>query len=143
MNISIFPTINASLNGLAGVFLLLGWLAIKRKKPDTHKRYMIAALISSALFLCCYVTYHYLVQGVTRYQGQGFIRFVYFFILLTHTPMAVVIVPFCGLAVWYALKGNFERHTRITRWLMPVWVYVSVTGVLIYLMLYVFPPVSS
>jgi len=99
---------------------------------------MIAALAASFVFLCSYLTYHYLHPGVTRYQGEGLLRIVYFTILLTHTPLAVLIVPFCLTAVYHAIKGNFEKHTRITRWLFPVWMYVSVTGVIIYLMLYVF-----
>ena len=99
---------------------------------------MISALIASTLFLISYITYHILIHGVTRYQGQGIARPIYFFILLTHTPLAVIIVPFCLMAVYHAVKGNFQAHTRITRWLWPTWMYVSVTGVLIYLMLYIF-----
>jgi putative membrane protein len=134
------PTLNATLNGLAAVFLLLGWRAIKAKNKDqkTHTRCMIAALICSALFLCSYITYHILVPGVTRYQGQGVLRWTYFFILGTHTPLAMIIVPFCIMAVVHAARRNFEKHVRITRWLMPVWLYVSVTGVIIYYMLYIF-----
>lgn len=138
MDLSIFPTINASLNFLAGVFLSLGWIAIKKGQRLLHQRLMAAALSSSALFLACYVTYHALKHGVvTKYQGTGFIRTVYFVILGTHTPLAVIIVPFCVIAVWHAINGRYDKHTRITRWLLPVWMYVSVTGVLIYLMLYI------
>lgn len=138
MDVAIFPTINASLNFLAGVFLLLGWSAIRKNQRLVHQRYMMAALISSALFLLCYVTYHALKQGVvTRYQGTGVMRAIYFFILGTHTPLAMIIVPFCVMAIIHAFKGRYEKHTQITRWLMPTWLYVSVTGVLIYLMLYV------
>ena len=136
--ISQLPALNASLNALAGFFLFLGWLAIKRKDRDTHRRYMLLALLSSALFLCSYVTYHVLVPGVTRYRGEGVLRFIYFSILLTHTPLAAIIVPLSLRAVWHALKGNYVKHMRITRWLYPVWVYVSITGVLIYFILYVF-----
>ena len=99
---------------------------------------MIAALVASTLFLVSYITYHALIHGVTRYQGQGLIRIIYFTILLTHTPLAVIIVPFCLVAVYHALKGNFQKHTAITKWLWPVWMYVSLTGVIIYLMLYIF-----
>lgn len=99
---------------------------------------MMTALAASFLFLCSYLTYHFLHQGLTRYQGEGIWRFIYFFILLTHTPLAAVIVPFCIAAVYFAFKGNFKKHTAITVWLLPVWMYVSLTGVLIYLMLYVF-----
>ena len=138
MDVHIFPLINASLNGLAGVFLTLGWRAIKGGNQKLHQKYMTAALCSSALFLCTYITYHMLIHGVTRYQGQGILRPIYFFILGTHTPLAVIIVPFSLIALRHALRKDFFKHTRITRWLLPVWMYVSVTGVLIYLMLYVF-----
>ncbi|MBI5150311.1 MAG: DUF420 domain-containing protein [Candidatus Omnitrophica bacterium] len=136
--ISWFPTINASLNATAAVLLFLGWRAIKSKNTVVHKRFMIAALVASTLFLVSYLTYHLTVAGVTRYQGQGISRFIYFLILLTHTPLAVMIVPFCLAAVYFAVRGDFKRHVRITKWLLPVWMYVSVTGVLIYFMLYIF-----
>ena len=131
------PTLNACLNGLAGIFLFLGWRAIKAGKRDVHRNFMISALIASALFLCSYLTYHFLVPGITRYQGQGLLRIIYFFILITHTPLATIIIPFCLMAVYHAIKQNFTAHIKITRWLMPVWMYVSVTGVLIYMMLYI------
>ena len=138
MAVPVFTTINASLNFLAGVLLLCGWLAIKRKNQDLHRRFMTAALICSAVFLVCYVSYHAMLHGVvTRYQGVGIKRLVYFTILLTHTPLAMIIVPFCLRAVWHARREDFVRHTRITRWLYPVWMYVSVTGVIIYVMLYI------
>ncbi len=135
----LLPTINASLNGLAGVFLLLGWQAIKANRIQHHRRYMMAALTASAAFLACYLYYHYTAAGITRYQGQGFLRALYFAILLSHTPLAALMTPFILAAVWFALKGNFTAHTRITRWLWPVWMYVSATGVIIYLMLYILP----
>ena len=142
MDIPIFPTINASLNALAGIFLFTGWRYIKQGKRNEHRICMILALISSTVFLICYVTYHALKHGVvTKYQGQGILRPIYFFILSTHTPLAVIIVPFCIAAVVFAVKGNFRSHTKITKWLYPTWMYVSVTGVIIYLMLYVFKPV--
>ncbi len=138
MNAPFFPTLNACLNLTAGVLLFLGWRAIRGKKTAAHKRFMVAALTASFLFLVSYLTYHLTTVGVTRYQGQGLIRGVYFLILLTHTPLAVIIVPFCLRAVYFAMQGDFARHVRITKWLLPVWMYVSVTGVLIYLMLYIF-----
>jgi putative membrane protein len=131
------PTLNALLNGTAAVLLLLGWLAVKRGQVKRHRAFMIAALVASALFLTSYVTYHYIVPGPTRYQGEGFSRYLYFAILLTHTPLATLMVPFILAAVWFAYRGRFDRHVRITRILWPTWMYVSVTGVLIYLMLYV------
>ncbi len=138
LNFPLLPTINASLNALAGIFLLLGFLAIKRKDRKWHKIFMLCAFVSSMLFLCAYVYYHATTRILTHYQGQGINRGIYFFILGTHTPLAVLIVPFIIMAIRYALQGQFDKHTRITRWLYPTWVYVSVTGVLIYLMLYVF-----
>lgn len=138
MDYHILPTLNACLNFSAGVFLFLGYRAIKARNIKAHKKFMICALVVSTLFLCSYLTYHYLSPGVTRYQREGVFKFIYFFILLTHTPLAAIIVPFCIAAVYFAIKGNFARHVKITRWLYPVWLYVSVTGVLIYLMLYVF-----
>jgi len=133
----LFPTINASLNLTAAIFLLLGYGAVRRKDIVRHRQYMVTALCASALFLVCYLTYHYL-HGSTHYQHHGILRIIYFFILLTHTPLAALIVPFIIAAVFFALKGNFTAHVKITRWLWPTWMYVSVTGVIIYIMLYLF-----
>ncbi len=138
MDLTLFPKVNASLNALAGIFLFLGWLAIKAKNQERHRMFMLSALASSALFLCSYLTYHYLKPGVTRYEGEGILRAIYYTILLTHTPLAAIIVPASLVALRFALQKRFDRHVRVTRWLYPVWVYVSVTGVVIYLMLYVF-----
>lgn len=99
---------------------------------------MIAALSASAAFLASYLFYHFHQPSPVRYQGEGILRLVYFFILGTHTPLAVLIIPCAASAVYFALRGDFSKHTRITRWLLPVWLYVSATGILIYLMLYVF-----
>ena len=140
MNVPLLPTINASLNGLAGIFLVLGFWAIKRRDIARHHRYMLSAFTASAVFLCTYLYYHLTSAGITHYKGQGISRGIYFFILGTHTPLAVLIVPFIIMAIRHAYKGEFQKHTRITRWLYPVWLYVSVTGVIIYLMLYVFKP---
>lgn len=137
MEISVFPTINACLNFSAGVLLLFGFRAIKRGDQATHRKFMIAALVMSTLFLISYLTYHYL-HGSTKYTKEGLLRVVYFTILLTHTPLAALIVPFCLAAVYFAVKGDFRKHVRITKWLYPAWMYVSVTGVVIYLMLYIF-----
>ncbi len=140
MSVPVLPTINASLNGLAGTFLVLGFLAIKRKDRNTYKKFMLCAFASSTLFLCTYLYYHLTSAGITHYKGQGLWRTTYFFILGTHTPLAVLIVPLIIIAIRHALKGDFIKHTRITRWLYPTWMYVSVTGVMVYLMLYVFKP---
>jgi uncharacterized membrane protein YozB (DUF420 family) len=139
MVLPVLPTINASLNGLAGVFLVLGFWAIKSKKQALHTRLMVCAFTSSTLFLICYLYYHFTSRGITHYQGQGIRRAIYFFILGTHTPLAVLIVPFIIIAINHAINGRNDKHTRITRWLFPTWLYVSVTGVLIYLILYIFP----
>ena len=139
MELSDLPTLNARLNATAGMLLFSGWRAIKNGKKDVHRRFMVAALICSAVFLCSYVTYHVLKEGVvTRYTGEGILRVIYFTILLTHTPLAVIVVPFCIIAVYHAYKQNFTAHVKITKWLFPVWMYVSVTGVVIYVMLYIF-----
>ena len=132
-----FPKINAALNGLAGLFLILGWFAIKQKNQAWHRNFMLTALAVSTAFLVSYVTYHVLSPGVTRYRGQGFMRPLYFFILLTHTPLAVVVVPLSLRAIYFAIRRDFVRHKKTTKWLFPIWTYVSVTGILIYLMLYV------
>lgn len=134
----ILPPINASLNAIAAMFLLAGYKTIKEGKQREHRNYMIGALVCSSLFLVCYLYYHATVVGVTRYQGEGIARIVYFSILLTHTPLATLMVPFIIAAVWFAWKKDYVKHARITRKLLPVWLYVSLTGVLIYLMLYVF-----
>ncbi|MCC6797985.1 MAG: DUF420 domain-containing protein [Candidatus Hydrogenedentes bacterium] len=138
MELPLLPTINAVLNGSAAVLLFLGWRAIKSGRRDTHRNIMIAALTVSALFLACYLYYHYQV-GSVRYQGQGIARTLYFAILLTHTPLAGLMTPFILASVWFAYKQRFDIHTKLTKWVWPVWMYVSVTGVIIYLMLYILP----
>lgn len=139
MSVADLPKLNALLNASATVLLCLGYVAIRKGQTTRHRNFMVAALVVSAAFLASYLTYHYMVQGVTRYQGEGLMRVVYFAILLTHTPLATLMTPFIAAAVWFAFRGQFGRHVKITRWLWPVWMYVSVTGVVIYLMLYVFP----
>jgi putative membrane protein len=135
---SILPSVNAFLNTLSAVLLTGGWVAIKSQKSEAkHKRFMIAAMISSTLFLTFYVLNRILVGGLTRYEGEGIMRGIYFFILGTHTPLAMIILPASFMALWHAYKRNFKAHVGITRWLLPVWIYVSVTGVLIYILLYV------
>ena len=131
------PTLNACFNGLSTLFLLLGWWMIRRDQTRAHIFAMIGALVSSTLFLAGYLTNHYLRHGVvTKFTAQGWIRPVYFTILISHTILAVVIVPMVVMTVLPALKSRFDRHQRIARWTLPVWLYVSVTGVLVYFMLY-------
>ena len=139
MHPPLLPTINASLNASAGIFLLLGGIAIKNKDRIKHRKMMLCAFTCSALFLCTYLYYHLSSRGISHYQGKGILRAIYFIVLGTHTPLAVLIVPFIIMAIRHALRGEFEKHKRITRWLYPTWGYVSVTGVIVYLMLYIFP----
>ena len=138
MSVPIFPTVNATLNGLALVFLIAGFLAVKKKKIAVHKKMMLCAFWSSVLFLISYISYHICIHGVTRYQGKGILRPIYFFILTTHTILAVAIVPFVIAALYYGLKNQIAKHVSITRYLWPTWTYVSLTGVVVYVMLYIF-----
>lgn len=135
--VSYFPAWNASLNALSGLLLLTGYLFIRRKRIDTHRRFMLAACITSTLFLISYVTYHALRGGVvTKFQGTGSVRSLYFFILTSHTILAVVILPLAIITVWNGLKMRVPQHRRVARWTFPLWMYVSVTGVLVYFFLY-------
>ena len=134
-----FPKINASLNALASVFLILGYVFIRRRAITKHRASMITACTCSLVFLACYVWYH-LHAGRTTFQTPGVIRAVYLTVLLTHTVLAVAIVPFVILTLKRALSGNFLGHRRIARVTWPAWIYVSVTGVLIYFFLYHLDP---
>jgi putative membrane protein len=136
MTVHDIPALNASLNAVAATLLFFGRRAIKVGNRERHRKLMGAALMASVAFLSCYLYYHFTVQLVTAYQGTGLMRGVYFFILATHIPLAAGMVPFIIYAVVQALKGRFEKHRRIVRWVWPIWMYVSITGVLIYLMLY-------
>ena len=132
-----FPPWNASLNALSGILLLFGYINIKRRRIATHKRFMIAACITSLIFLVSYVTHHYLRHGVvTKFQGTGAIRAVYFTILTTHTFLAIVIVPMVLVTLINGLRMRVQQHRRIARWTFPLWMYVSVTGVIVYFFLY-------
>jgi uncharacterized membrane protein YozB (DUF420 family) len=131
------PTINAILNASSGVLLLLAYIEIRRKRVAQHRRLMLAACTTSLVFLVCYVLNHYLRHGVvTRFTGTGWIRPVYFTILITHTILAVTIVPMAIVTVYNGLKMRVVRHRRIARWTFPLWMYVSVTGVIVYFFLY-------
>ena len=132
---SFFPTLNACLNASSALLLILGWVCIKSKKVDLHRACMSAAFLTSSLFLVCYLYYHYHV-GSVRFQGTGPIRTVYFSILLSHTVLAVVIVPLILRTLFLAAKGRFEEHRTWARRTLPLWLYVSVTCVVIYAMLY-------
>jgi len=131
------PLLNAILNASAGVLLLIAYVFIRRRNIAMHRRFMLAACSASLLFLAGYVTNHYLRHGVvTRFTGTGWVRPVYFTILITHTILAVVIVPLVIVTLRNGLKMRVARHRAIARWTFPLWMYVSVTGVLVYLFLY-------
>ncbi len=135
-----FPAINAALNGLSAVLLGIGYVFIRQKKIAAHKLCMISAFITSAVFLACYLTYHFLYHGFTAFRDPAWFRPIYITILLTHTILAVVIVPLILMTLSRALKARFDLHQKIARWTWPLWMYVSVTGVVVYLLLYqIFP----
>ena len=142
MTASDLPVVNATLNALSTLFIVSGLLLIKRERKKAHTACMIAALITSTAFLACYISYHIAKAGVvTRFTHTGWPRTLYFFILGTHTPLAVAVLPFIYLAVIRAFQAQWEAHRKWARIAAPIWLYVSVTGVLVYLMLYVwFPP---
>ncbi len=135
--VSVFPALNASLNALAGVFLVIAYVHIRQKRIDWHRRFMLAACATSLLFLISYVTYHTLRGGVvTKFAGTGVIRTLYLTILTSHTILAMVILPLAILSVWNGLKMRVPQHRRVAKWTFPLWMYVSVTGVLVYFFLY-------
>ena len=142
--VEILPAVNATLNATSGVLLFTAWILIKRKRIALHRRFMLAACFTSIAFLCCYVLNHYLRHGiVTRFKGTGAIRPVYFTLLTTHTILAIVIVPLAIVTVMNGLRMRVPLHRRIARWTFPLWMYVSVTGVLVYFFLYQWFPSSS
>lgn len=139
------PSVNASLNGLSAVLLGFGYYFIRNRRVEAHRRCMIAAFIASALFLACYLGYHayvayHLHAGPTLFRRPPWFRPIYLAILGSHTLLAIVIVPMSLRTLWLASKQRFDAHRKLARWTWPVWMYVSVTGVLIYLLLYwIFP----
>jgi len=132
---AIFPAVNATLNGSSAVLLLIGRWFIGRGRISIHRAFMIAALVTSSAFLVSYLYYHAHV-GSVHFQGQGWSRPVYFSILISHTILAAVVVPMVIITLSRALRERFDRHRAIARWTFPVWMYVSVTGVIVYVMLY-------
>ena len=135
MTLQDLPAVNATLNATSGVFLLIGWLLIRARKPQAHRLAMLAAFATSTLFLVCYVIYHAQV-GSVPFTRQGFVRPLYFTILITHVVLAAGVVPMILITMSRGLKGRFLQHRRIARWTFPIWMYVSVTGVLVYVLLY-------
>jgi len=133
--LSFLPHLNAFLNSTSALLLLAGYYFIRRGKIQSHRTCQVAALVTSALFLISYLTYHY-YHGDTKFLGQGIVRPFYFTILISHVVLAIVIVPLVLITAYRAARGDFFRHRRIARWTFPLWLYVSVTGVIVYLMLY-------
>lgn len=128
--------LNATLNGTSAVLLAAGYTAIRSGKIQVHKKFMISALVASCAFLVSYVIYHVRIHQVIHFQGQGWIRPIYFAILISHTILAVVIVPLIIITVRRAWLERFDKHQIIARWTLPLWFYVSITGVIVYFMVY-------
>ena len=145
MSIHDLPAVNASLNGLSAIFLTSGFIFIRRGNKIAHRNCMISAFCTSVVFLVCYVIYHSyryyaLHVGPTRFENPQWFRPIYLTILLTHTVLAIVIVPMILITLSRALREKFDRHKKIARWTWPLWMYVSITGVVVYLLLYqIFP----
>jgi len=129
------PAVNATLNAVSAVLLATGYLLIRRRRIALHRRVMLAAFVTSSLFLVCYVTYHAQV-GSVRFTRQGFVRPLYFTILITHVTLAAAVLPLAIITLSRGLQARFDRHRAIARWTLPIWLYVSVTGVLVYVLLY-------
>jgi len=135
ISVSDLPALNATLNGTSGLLLVLGYLFIRRKQTNSHKVCMLGAFSASVLFLISYVIYHW-YTGSKSFPGQGWVRPVYFSILISHVVLAAAIVPMALITLGRAWKEDFKRHRRIARWTLPIWLYVSISGVVVYLMLY-------
>ncbi len=134
VDLRFLPAVNASLNALAASFLAAGWVAIRRGARRAHQYLMVSAFASSGLFLVCYLAYHY-VHGDTRYAGGGVMKAVYLAILASHVLLSLFVVPGALVSFYFAWRKSFSRHKKVTRWLAPIWLYVSVTGVVIFFML--------
>lgn len=135
LSVSSLPLVNATLNGIATILLVTGYVCIRRRKIAAHRAAMIGAFATSVLFLISYIIYH-AHAGSRPFPGSGPIRIVYFAILISHIILAATIPPLAGLTLWRALSGRFDRHVPIARWTLPLWLYVSVTGIVVYVMLY-------
>jgi putative membrane protein len=136
------PALNAVLNATSAILLSAGYRFIRRRQITAHKRCMLTACATSAIFLMSYLTYHYYV-GSMPFRGQGWVRPLYFTILISHTTLAATIVPLAIMTLFRAWKADFRKHARLARWTWPIWMYVSVTGVIIYVMLYQLFPLTS
>ena len=140
-NVAFLPAMNASLNATSAILVALGILSIKRGNRDAHMRFMIGGTLASALFLVCYIIYHS-VAGDTKFQGQGAIRPIYFFILISHILLSMAVVPMILSTLFFAITKRFDAHRRIAKWTYPIWLYVSVTGVLVFALLRLYPGAS-
>jgi uncharacterized membrane protein YozB (DUF420 family) len=139
MSVADLPAVNASLNSICTILLFAGWWFIKHERKAQHIACMVSALIVSAAFLTCYLVYHYHV-GSVKFTAQGIVRPIYYFILITHVFLAAVILPLIVLTIVPALRARFDRHRKWARITLPIWLYVSITGVIVYLMLYIWFP---
>jgi putative membrane protein len=135
MSVHDLPAVNATLNGIAGVLLIVGYALMRARRIDLHRRVMLAAFITSSLFLASYLIYHAQV-GSVPFTRQGLVRPLYFTILITHVTLAVVTLPLAIVTLSRGLKARYPKHRAIARWTLPIWLYVSVTGVLVYVLLY-------
>jgi len=135
MTIHALPAVNATLNAIAAVLLTTAYVLILKRRIEAHRRVMIAAFVTSSLFLVCYIVYHAQV-GSVRFTRQGFVRPLYFSILISHVTLAVAVLPLAIITLSRGLKARFDRHRAIARWTLPIWLYVSITGVLVYVLLY-------
>ena len=146
--VAVLPTVNAGLNGLATVLLLVGFVLIKRGRREAHKRVMLSAFGTSIVFLVCYLAYHFSLHHYTgesgkKFGGVGVIRPIYFVILITHVVLAAAVPVLASMTIWRAWRQNWEGHRRLARVTFPIWVYVSVTGVIIYALLYHWPNAAA
>lgn len=135
ITISDLPTVNATLNTISAVLLTTGFFMIRQRKTGAHRNCMIAAFVVSGLFLTSYLIYHY-HAGSTPFEGSGWIRTIYFAVLIPHIILAALILPLALITLYFALRKQFTKHRRIARWTLPIWLYVSVTGIIVYWMLY-------
>jgi len=135
MSIHDLPAVNATLNGISGVLLIVGYLLMRARRIDLHRRVMLAAFVTSSVFLVCYLIYHAQV-GSVRFTRQGYVRPLYFTILITHVTLAAATLPLAIVTLSRGLKARYSKHRAIARWTLPIWLYVSVTGVLVYVLLY-------
>jgi uncharacterized membrane protein YozB (DUF420 family) len=135
LDIHSLPAVNATLNGISGILLIAGYLLMRARRIELHRRVMIAAFVTSSLFLTCYIVYHANV-GSVRFTRPGLVRPLYFTILITHVTLAATVPPLAIITLSRGLKARYPQHRRIARWTFPIWLYVSVTGVLVYVLLY-------